>query len=362
MPREANKDEAIRCKELALASRAAGDILKCIRLLEKSLRLYSDDSVNELLQKIRLEPIQSGPQDHVKSPRSRESRGSFNRMPGEGYTAEQLRGIQKIAKLDSYYDILGIDRAANDDQIKKAYRKLALRYHPDKCGAPGSDEAFKKISKAFQCLSDPTKRRQYDVSGSDSGGTSGSPQPSRWNHDDLFNPQDVFDAFFGMPSTRQRHGGGRHMRSETTELMRLLPILLLFGISILTSLFHQSSSFQAKFSLTPTPEFRLKTGTPILEVPYYAKLDHEGTHPVGSTQRSEFDKRVESIYIRSLYNDCQYEDRMVQQAIQRARRRGVESEIQVALSQSKPNCEKLETLMAKNPTEFKRRLSTWDEF
>ena len=59
-----------------------------------------------------------------------------------------------------YYQILGINKSASDDEIKKAYRKLAHQYHPDK--ASGNATQFKEISEAYQVLSDKTKREQYD--------------------------------------------------------------------------------------------------------------------------------------------------------------------------------------------------------
>ncbi|ACO67980.1 predicted protein, partial [Micromonas commoda] len=68
---------------------------------------------------------------------------------------------------DDYYKILGIERGATDDEIKKAYRKTALKLHPDKCQATGADEVFKQVSRAFACLSDADKKAAYDRYGTE---------------------------------------------------------------------------------------------------------------------------------------------------------------------------------------------------
>jgi hypothetical protein len=64
----------------------------------------------------------------------------------------QAKEVQRILREKDNYAILGIAQNSDEDVAKKAYRKLALKLHPDKCGAPGADEAFKRISNAFKCL------------------------------------------------------------------------------------------------------------------------------------------------------------------------------------------------------------------
>jgi DnaJ homolog subfamily B member 5 len=64
-----------------------------------------------------------------------------------------------------YYKALGIAKTATDDEIKKAYRKLALKFHPDKNKEPGAEEKFKEIAEAYEVLSDKKKRDVYDKYG-----------------------------------------------------------------------------------------------------------------------------------------------------------------------------------------------------
>ncbi|BBE42295.1 J domain-containing protein [Conexivisphaera calida] len=92
-----------------------------------------------------------------------------------------------------YYEILGVPRDATPDQIKAAYRKLALQYHPDRNKSPDAEEKFKEITEAYAVLSDPEKRRQYDAYGA-----SGIHQ--RYTEEDLFGGVNFEDLFrgFGM--------------------------------------------------------------------------------------------------------------------------------------------------------------------
>ncbi|HEY8718771.1 molecular chaperone DnaJ [Pengzhenrongella sp.] len=93
--------------------------------------------------------------------------------------------------MSDYYQILGVARDASPEQIKKAYRKLAREHHPDVAEAEGSEDMFKDVSRAYEVLSNPEKRRQYDM-GSDPSSASGGGMGGGG-----FGFQDIFETFFG---------------------------------------------------------------------------------------------------------------------------------------------------------------------
>uniref|UniRef100_A0A8D0H084 DnaJ homolog subfamily B member 9 n=1 Tax=Sphenodon punctatus TaxID=8508 RepID=A0A8D0H084_SPHPU len=100
-----------------------------------------------------------------------------------------------ILAKESYYDILGVPKNASDRQIKKAFHKLAMKYHPDKNKSPGSEAKFREIAEAYETLSDENKRKEYDQFGQFGGqGSNGSPfqQSFNFNFDDMFKDFDVF--------------------------------------------------------------------------------------------------------------------------------------------------------------------------
>ncbi|VEN58965.1 unnamed protein product [Callosobruchus maculatus] len=106
-----------------------------------------------------------------------------------------------------YYKILNLSKGASDDDIKKAYRKLALKYHPDKNKSPGAEEKFKEVAEAYEVLSDKTKRDVYDAYGEEGlkggvgGGTGGvNSQPGNFSYTYHGDPRATFAQFFGNSS------------------------------------------------------------------------------------------------------------------------------------------------------------------
>ncbi len=98
-----------------------------------------------------------------------------------------------------YYEVLNISRSATADEIKKAFRKLAMKYHPDRNKEPDAEEKFKEINEAYEVLSDPQKRQTYDAYGFDGLNSNGFTGGR--------NPFDIFNEFFGGQGTNVNFGG-----------------------------------------------------------------------------------------------------------------------------------------------------------
>jgi molecular chaperone DnaJ len=116
-----------------------------------------------------------------------------------------------------YYEVLGVGRSANQDEIKKAFRALALKYHPDRNQEPGAEVKFKEATEAYEVLSDGKKREMYDQFGH--AGLSGE---SFRAPDDLFDHfQDMFADFFGGMGGQSRRGGSKGPRATRGRDLRV---------------------------------------------------------------------------------------------------------------------------------------------
>ena len=132
-----------------------------------------------------------------------------------------------MADKRDYYEVLGVDRNADDATLKKAYRTLAKKYHPDT--NPGDKEAeakFKEASEAYAILSDPDKRRQYDqfghsaFEGGGAGGGFGGFDFSGADFSDIFGGggfEDIFSSFFGGGSSRRSSGQSAQQRGSSLQ-------------------------------------------------------------------------------------------------------------------------------------------------
>jgi curved DNA-binding protein len=163
-----------------------------------------------------------------------------------------------------YYQILGISKTATDAEIKKAYRKLAMKYHPDHSkGDKHAEEMFKKVSEAYAVLSDKEKRQQYDTFGS-------TDFHQRYSQEDIFRNVDLGDILkefgFGGQGMRFSFGGGSpfggpfggHQRRQApvkgSDLVYELPLTLqevASGVSKSVTFQHQGRNENITVKIPP---------------------------------------------------------------------------------------------------------------
>jgi len=354
---ESNKDEALRCLAIARKHFSASNFPSARKFCLKSKSLFATPQADGLLAEITTAeesasgaaasqpsgsttqagggPSTSGMrQRHVEKEKpngSASSSGTAGGMGGEkrDYTPEQVKVVKRVraCKVTEYYEILAVQKDCEDGEIKKAYRKLALALHPDKNGAPGADEAFKSVSKAFQVLSDPQKRAAYDSSGGDPEARFGG-QPSSASRafagnagfEGEISPEDLFNMFFGGgvgrgggfggpafsasfggpgnvftfgPNTFQTGGRARrHTRQRGNAnadvearslLTQLLPLILLFAFTVLSqlpSLFTTPPVPDPRFSFKGTQRYNAQMETGKLGVQYFVNPSEFAAHPV----------------------------------------------------------------------------------
>ncbi|KAK0239145.1 hypothetical protein EDD85DRAFT_829192 [Armillaria nabsnona] len=387
---ESNRDEAIRCLAIAQKHRDASNYPSARKFCQKSIALFETPEALKMLESINLaenssgsapsssssstetHPSSSGAKhrhtNNASSSSSSMGNGTAGGIGGEKreYTAEQISVVKRVrsCKVTEYYEILSVHKTCEEGDVKKAYRKLALALHPDKNGAPGADEAFKMISKAFQVLSDPQKRAIYDQSGADPEDRTGgmSSRPSGFSsrpfaspgqgYDGELSPEDLFNMFFGGGSGfgsgfgggpvfsasfgpggfRTTRMGGPTLRRQQQEaaeprslFVQLLPLFILFGFSILSalpSLFSSSPVPDPHYSFVGGSRYSAERETGDLGIKYYVNPGEWTSHPVvgpevarqkSSTSSSsaergpavvKFERSVDTAYTERIYSEC----------------------------------------------------------
>ncbi|CAG9789911.1 unnamed protein product [Diatraea saccharalis] len=351
---EGNKDEAAKCIEIAQNAFSAGNIEKAEKFLLKAERLYPTTRAKELLARVRASPS-SGNASKRTPPSSpgveevRRRKPPAHQPPQREYTSEQLDAVKRInTKCKDYYEILGVTKEATDSDIKKAYKKLALQLHPDKNHAPGSAEAFKAIGNAAAILTDPEKRKQYDLRGEEVTHTHQQQYYARGFESDL-TAEELFNMFFGATGQYYAFPGGgptvytRRRRTEPEPreahagLVQLLPVLVLVLLSMMSGFFIS----EPVFSLAPNSKYPVPRETVNLKVPYYVKENFH-TDYQGSLRRLEMS--IEEEYIVGLRHACQRERNYRDSMAWKARNFGDSRQYAEAQKLRTPSCDKLQSL------------------
>ncbi|SPQ94888.1 unnamed protein product (mitochondrion) [Plasmodiophora brassicae] len=341
----ANRDASVQCLAQSREAFRRNDLAKALALCEKSVRLYPIEEAKTFLNAIKLklekerqqqqqQQRSQSSQQTSKDARSSEENDHRKHGPVRGdYTEEQQRLAVEIRSTKCYYARLGVEKNCSDiELIKKAYKKKAFQFHPDKNHAPAADDAFKAVNQAHECLTDPDRKAAYD-----SGGMF-HPQ------DDVLTPEDILHMFFsggahGMPHRRRGHHRARpgpwaHATNANADqsaslrqlLMQFLPIILLFVFSMWSG---PSSSGAGRvgvaggegevFTLAPGNGFITQRTTADQGLVYYVKPQF--VHWYGHDKRAlaRIDRLVTVSHMAALKAECTKQTQEREDAIERAK-------------------------------------------
>ncbi|OON20763.1 DnaJ domain protein [Opisthorchis viverrini] len=277
---DANKDEALRCVSMARARLSAGQTELARRYVMKAVRLYPGVSIAGLESLVCNSRSQSRERASTVNRDCDSSQNVSNPPPPEHseavFTRAQAEAVRKVLACKDYYELLGVTKDSSEDVIRRSYKSLALKFHPDKNRAPGATEAFKKIGTALSVLTDPEKRRRYDQYGTEEEQV---PRITRVHrHGDPFFQYDgdVFTMFFngGFPFSQVYRGHHQRPHSRESErennyfvYVQLVPLLLIFALSFFSNFFIRESHY----SLTRSNKYSVERLTSSHNVPFYVK-------------------------------------------------------------------------------------------
>ncbi|KAL3114968.1 hypothetical protein niasHT_011404 [Heterodera trifolii] len=406
---EANRDAARECVVRAKDAMKANDLQEMQRLLRKAKRLDPGCDVNAILANGQTHFSTTtennttndnySHDDHYNSfdeadalrnrkarsdspgPSGRTNRRKAQQTNGDGtdrsrsksagrtaqktetqrnaFTSEEAIDVERIRHCKDYYEILQINKTEfSETLLKRKYRELALKLHPDKCKAPGSTEAFKALGNAYAVLSDAKKRDDYDRFGSEAQQRAAT----RRHHSDFYDydvnrgfesemsPEDIFEMFFGggFPSgSLHRRRGQFHFRHTEPQhreepnlfyqLLQILPVIIIIVGGLLVQLF----SSDPIYSLNRDSTYHVLRYTRDLRVPYYTKPDFEANY---GKRLYQVEQHVENDYVSHLRNQCYREKSHREGLLWTAKMRGDADLWRRAQEMELTNCRKLEEL------------------
>ncbi|GAA0186392.1 hypothetical protein LIER_33680 [Lithospermum erythrorhizon] len=325
---DGNKDEALKCIGIAKEAISSGNRERALKFINIARRLNENISVDELLaecENLGSGSLGSSPKENVvNSVKNEAGRGKVEGMSnGErSYTQEHMTLIREIKSKRDYYSILGLEKGCSVEEIRKAYRKLSLKVHPDKNKAPGAEDAFKQVSMAFKCLSDESSRRQYDQGGlvdefEHEQQYNVRRRRRRTEHEfygDQFDADEIFRAFFGQPDMFRRaqvhreRGAGAHNREDVGAnrpnmllLLQLLPFLLIIVLAYLPF-------SEPEYSLQKNYSYQFRRMTDKHGVEFFVKSpEFDQKYPIGTPARNNIENNVIKDYKSLLGRYCHVE-------------------------------------------------------
>jgi DnaJ family protein B protein 12 len=371
---ESNKDEADKCLDIAERCMQQGDKAKAEKFVQKAMKLYPSKRCREMQESVREMEAEKTRQ----STKTRESGGTSEypepsndeaTTSSAAYTQDQKEAVMRIRKCKNYYEILGVNKTASESELKKAYRRLALAFHPDKNKAPGAGEAFKAIGSAYAVLSNPEKKRQYDLYGDEDAAPSRR-RPARSGFYEYEDPshgfqgdmtaEEIFNMFFGggMPGSSvyvrrggrwtrntaaaghaKEHHAGTQEQGGFSALFQLLPIFFLILMSLFSSLFVHDPLY----SFDQTHKYTVMRRTTNIKVSYFVK---DSFHQEFTGSLRKLERQIEDDFLSHLKSRCFQEKSYKENLLWQARYSGSQNLFKKAQNYPTPSCVKLEEIYA----------------
>ena len=231
---------------------------------------------------------------------------------------------EKIIKNNNYYEILGITKETPNEDIKRAYKKLALKFHPDKNKSSKAEEAFKKIATAYQTLTDPKKRELFDKYGSEEEYREKIYQErqQQFEYED-FDAYDIFDMFFGNIDPeilrRQRR---RFRRAQTqqrvqvnSKVLKFLPFLQLIPLLLtcISYLFPYFFTSKDLYVFVKNKDYPYVKKTQRFKVEYYIGKDFQEKYKNiidNNIEMRKIENEIENKYLTYLKIECQEKNQL----------------------------------------------------
>lgn len=384
--------EAEKCIEVAKRALSDGDLQKSVKFLKKSLNFRHSTTAESLLKRVEEELASSthphraaSPPSTPASPPSAESKSDASHAgptrrpaaaaaaastpkpkpaaadttedhaPKKNFTPEQQAAARKINKTTDYYEILGIERSADEVVIKAAYRKMALKFHPDKNHAPEAEEAFKKVSEAYTTLSDANEREYYNQNGHRGNAQRAARQAyaqGGYHQQQPMTPEELFNMFFESQGMRRQfhhrqqrhHNGGeqQQQRGGIGQFLHFLPLILLFVFSFLSG----PSSEPTLFNLDKTDLHSVRRTTP-LHTPYFVTPQFSRNYARDYRALAQVEAQVDAAYWKKLEDGCKVEMKEQKSKIAEAKKAKGDHQADLLLkahSMNLPNCARLTEL------------------
>jgi len=426
---EVNKEQAEKCKTIGANALKQAQYDRAVKFLKKSLHLYPLPGVEALLSTAERMAASEGsspsgsPTNHTNgtssSTSASSSSSSFNggasssasaarpepaaasapapaaaSNGGRACTPAMEETVERILKAKeggrgAHYRVLGITESATENEIKKAYRKTAIKVHPDKNSAPKADEAFKAVGLAYATLSDPQKRTIYDRYGDEDpdnrgggmgGGMRRGPGGMHFRPGQEVNPEDIFNMFFGggMPGGmggmggmhrgpggihfttnfggmprgfRQQHQRNQQRRQQQQEeeppglanLIQFLPFLIIMLLSFFNMNNDYSTGGGGSGSKSPglNRYFTLASQDPFInplhtkltkvkDIPYYVDDKFLRTLYRDRYQLAQVERMVEKAYENYLVDECNVQRKHKKKLLAEAKTKPTDYESEIA--------------------------------